>query len=186
MTTEKEQLEAEIAERDARIAGLLADVDEWQELAARRADIVFAQNRELAALKAQQPSAGVVLPERMELDGNGGWRDLRAETHNRCLDEVARLNPCRAQAVPEGYVLVPVEPTLEMMKASKRELEKSPVIWCRYKAAYRALLAAAPSANSEQARACVTCNGVGIIGHSTLCPECAAAPSAQRKESGDE
>lgn len=106
MTTEKEQLEAEIAERDARIAGLLADVDEWQELAARRADIVFAQNRELAALKAPQPS-GVVLPEPLKRGDEGGSGEYGAAMirgFNACLREVARLNPCRAQTVPEGWV----------------------------------------------------------------------------------
>jgi hypothetical protein len=44
-----------------------------------------------------------------------------------------------------------------------------------------ALTAPAPN-HGEQVRhmvpVCTTCNGVGIVGHSTLCPECAAAPSA--------
>ncbi|HET8790986.1 MAG TPA: hypothetical protein VFM75_07215 [Modicisalibacter sp.] len=46
---------------------------------------------ELAALKSQQ-LIGVALPERKELDGNGGWRDIEASAHNACIDEVAELN----------------------------------------------------------------------------------------------
>ena len=41
----------------------------------------------------------------------------------------------------------------------------------------------APS-HGEQVQSCATCNGVGIVGHSMLCPECAAAPSAVSQEQG--
>lgn len=86
------QLMAEIAERDARIEQLSLCNDELARKLARAAT-------ELATLESQQPSAGVVLPERMPRSSdlhaitqhNAGW--------NSALDEVARLNPCRAQAV---------------------------------------------------------------------------------------
>lgn len=55
----------------------------------------------------RQPSAGVVLPDRKmfsEYDPHpeypSGWND--------CLDEVERLNPCRAVAVPDGWRVSPV------------------------------------------------------------------------------
>lgn len=54
-----------------------------------------------------------------------------------------------AVVVPDGYVLVPVEPTHEMAMAAKRELEKSPVYSCRYKAALRAAIAAAPAQGQQ-------------------------------------
>lgn len=246
MTTEKEQLEAEIAKCDARLEKLEAIVPIESNLRATAERVAAELDRELAALKAQKPISD------MEIEAEGWWNDdhnvytwpitvgewgARIECHGRTpaeaqqlalsvvkaqpsagvvdereafeagvkaasdhvkaivddydrrqgstdpdtgtreypgngeewvsqmleliedftgivapagLQSRARLNSCRAQAVPEGYVLVPVEPTLEMMKASKRELEKSPVIWCRYKAAYRALLAAAPSAQQKE------------------------------------
>lgn len=42
----------------------------------------------------------------------------------------------------EGKVQMPLEPTGSIVAAMKRELDKSPVTWCRYRAAYRAALAA--------------------------------------------
>lgn len=61
MTTEKEQLEAEIAQRDARIAELEADIVYLKSVEKER----NALRDELAALYAK-PSAGVVLPEFIE------------------------------------------------------------------------------------------------------------------------
>lgn len=54
-----------------------------------------------------------------------------------------------ARQVPEGWQLVPVEPTPEMAMAIKAQMELSPVTWCRYRAAARAMLAAAPQAEQD-------------------------------------
>lgn len=246
MTTEKEQLEAEIAERDARIA------EQLREITQLRRELGIVQEVANSALKAQQPSACVIggtgisssmrgaLAEAGQQPASGGAyssdplacsgcaagcfrcrssagvvvgalvsalegivHDERvpnevSQDYAALLIEARRLNHCRAQAVPEGYVMVPVEPTKEMLDAKHEDGDGYLVSDDEYYFSNRGevrkflayvwngMLAAAPSANSEQARSCVTCNGVGIIGHSTLCPECATAPSTQQKESGDE
>lgn len=64
----------------------------------------------------------------------------------------ARLNPCCAQAVPDGYVLVPVDPTPEMLDrypfnvsaATSDPMDKEDL-----RVVYQAMLAAAPSAKKE-------------------------------------
>lgn len=55
-----------------------------------------------------------------------------------------------------GGVVMPAELTDDMLSAMKAELDKSPVTWCRYKAAYRSMIAVArlnakPQANSQEA-----------------------------------
>lgn len=82
----------------------------------------------------------------------------------------------QAAVVPDGYVLVPVEPTAEMMMHESScqhhaaDDMSCPVrrtrrnIWAR-------MLAAAPAQPAAQETR-QTCNGVGIVGHSELCPEC--------------
>lgn len=152
MITEKEQLEAEISERDARIAELEAIVPIESELRAKAEQATTELERELAALKAQQPSAGVVLPEPLRRGDEGGSGEYGAAMirgFNACLREVARLNPCRAQTVPDGYVPVPVEPTEIMQDAGCAAM---PTVDCHpYDAGmvYKAMLAAAPSAKKE-------------------------------------
>lgn len=90
------QLEAEIVKRDARIAELEAELEttlvDWGTL-----------RLEIATLKAQ-PSAGVVLPERDESFGSAeldeyanGYRHGWNAYHDAAKE---RLNPCRAQPVP--------------------------------------------------------------------------------------
>lgn len=73
-----------------------------------------------------------------------GWStstDLARQIWN-----AARLNAANVQQVrvPDGYARVPTELTDEMLRAMKIQLDKSPVFWCRYRAAYRAMLNAAP------------------------------------------
>lgn len=152
-----EILRQEIVKRDARIAELEAPMLAWAELDytkhTRRSLMCYigqqnfritAQENQLAALKAQQPS-GVVLPKRADTSYGTGLDTQFAEAYNEALDEVERLNPCRAQAVPDGYVLVPVEPTPEMIAAMIKQLNKSPVWYCRHTAVYRAMLEASES-----------------------------------------
>lgn len=149
-------LEAEIVKRDARIDHKdLAIVNLQSALASAR--------NELAALKAK-PSGDVLLPERMvKTETSSDEYDMCADTHNACLDEVARLNPCRTQTVPDGYVMVPVAPTEAMLDAGN--------VWTLNRStlmrAWDATLAAAPSANHTE-------QNLDMV------------PVAQKKESGDE
>ncbi len=63
------------------------------------------------------------------------------------LDEIARLNPApveqSAMVVPEGYVLVPVIATQEMIAAAVQAVETGHALWS-------AMLAAAPKQIKEQ------------------------------------
>lgn len=134
MTTEKEQLEAEIAKRDARIAELELAVSDYREqlpagLLRRIASVnpdstrpetcgvvvprpllencasymegsasptVASWHKSICALlltpRAQQPSAGVVLPERANVCYGSALDTQLAEAYNEALDEVERLN----------------------------------------------------------------------------------------------
>lgn len=56
-----------------------------------------------------------------------------------------RLNPCRAQSVPEGYVMVPVEPTPEMRAVIMSGISHDHVVRI-----YKDMLAAAPSAQQKE------------------------------------
>lgn len=58
----------------------------------------------------------------------------------------------RAALVVEqsGLVLMPKEPTDSIVAAMKRELDKSPALWCRYSGAYRAAIRAAMAAKDGQ------------------------------------
>lgn len=155
------QLEAEIVKRDARVAELEASYQHGTPL--HKAVFMALESytgsdsfddgvrgliSELAALKAQQPSAGVVLPEPdfywVEAD-EGSWNSpeewaqdyydyngempesvsfscaielpvreydsFEFDADGSCIScrlvnhEVARLNPCRAQDVPDGLVV---------------------------------------------------------------------------------
>lgn len=172
MTTEKEQLEAEIAQRDARIAELEAHVTRlgrpYVEMRAQL-EQEWCQVRAMSeALKNYQPRVGVV-DERDEFEAwradnfCGGIERLKkcsnapdvyyytAEQEAwRAWQARASLNPCRAQAVPDGYVLVPVEPTEIMQDAGCAVM---PTVNCHpYDAGmvYKAMLAAVPSAHPEK------------------------------------
>lgn len=66
--------------------------------------------------------------------------------------EVARLEACAARTVPEGYVMVPVEPTQEMLKKSGLYDDDTIEVNCAASMAgqiYRAMLAAAPKKEGE-------------------------------------
>lgn len=125
MITEKEQLEAEIAERDAQI-----ELVERENAALKK--LLERAHSRMDALKAQQPSAGVA-DERAAFEAwysehyyegdesctrqwlfrepCGNYRHEHASRDWRTWQARARLNPCRAKAVPDGYVMVPVNST---------------------------------------------------------------------------
>lgn len=114
-------------------------------------------------------------------DGSGkskhiGHFDCPTKAHRAWQKYKATLVMDFAMNDPE----VALEPALKSALTKISESIMSDFAEGRETVAMTAMLAA-PSANSEQARSCVTCNGVGIIGHSTLCPECAAAPSANKE-----
>ena len=148
-------------------------------------------------------------------------RDLRSDS------DVSLIKPSHGEQVRDGWQLVPVEPTPEMLAAGDKYIGTP--------ATYKAMLSACPSpaitkdfsqflsavmdaaglirhgrqskelseylgmkcmeyrgaaalsapGQGEQVQSCATCNGVGIVGHSMLCPECAAAPSAGSQEQGE-
>ena len=100
----------------------------------------------------QQPTA---LRLASELDCHNASLDRKcAKELRRQHDEIEALK----QAVPEGWMLVPVEPTQEMVRAAGASIYGSPyekaVEWCKEEKfecsayegteAYRAMLAAAP------------------------------------------
>lgn len=110
----------------------------------------------MKAAKAQ----GVVMPELIAgiqarclegMDGAATQAYGALSAIHTMLDEVARLNaaPVQQVRVPDGYARVPTGLTDEMLRAMKIQLDKSPVVWCRYRAAYRAMLAAAPAPGGE-------------------------------------
>ncbi|WP_298187770.1 hypothetical protein [uncultured Pseudomonas sp.] len=98
--------------------------------------------REIAAL-TPNPSA-VVLPERLATfhDDDPG-RVAFSRTWNACLREVARLNPSRG--VPDGYRLVPVEPTPEMIDCFWGEITQGDAEIAVALEAYAEMLSAAPT-----------------------------------------
>lgn len=57
-----------------------------------------------------------------------------------------RLRKASPASAPEGYVLVPVEPTEEMLQAGRMQYEK----WGSVHAGYKAMLAAAPTPPSTE------------------------------------
>lgn len=56
----------------------------------------------------------------------------------------ARAQLAAPAGVPDGWRLVPVDLDTAMLRAMMEQITKSPVTWCRYRAVYRAMLAAAP------------------------------------------
>ena len=97
-----------------------------------------------AASVSEAKAHGVVMPERQD----DQYGDQDAIGWNACLDEVARLNaaPVQQVSVPDGWKLVPVEPTHEMLGAALMNqvecLDAVEVI----RTDYKAMLAAAPAA----------------------------------------
>lgn len=116
----------------------------------------FYQGWKAKAAHTAPPAAAVAIPERMSVPGPI-WSDGRkpygdplnkaeiagAGMFNLALDEVARLNPAPVEqrVVPEGYVLVPVEPTTDMFNAGYAEDDDG--MDC--KAIWAAMLSAAPT-----------------------------------------
>lgn len=160
---------------------------------------------ELAALKAQ-PSAGVVLPERMvKTETSSDEYDMCADTHNACLDEVARLNPCRATCIgadcsaTDGVshsdaCLAEHEAAISAGRAQP-VADRWPEQWKRegYNGcvktavdALRFLRTNRPPAGGEQRYNDMHLMQIADDLETTMRKLLAAAPSAQQKESGDE
>jgi hypothetical protein len=136
-----EELKAKIAEQAREIA-------EWQraaKLEASLADEARAEIKSLRAtidaLKLDHNSGAVVLPERFNMEPyqtvDMGSANYKAG-FNKALKLAARLNASR---VPDGWQLVPVEPTKAMLKAAKLSGVIDPRVsgYC-----YQLMLSAAP------------------------------------------
>lgn len=222
------QLEAEIVKRDARVAELEHKLDQKVEFMRQLAKDGAKLDDQIAALKAQQPSAGVVPGWLIthgrdgsivvQKPGRGGYvasmdTDNIASSilHALASDMLAEsLNPCRAQAVADGYVLVPVEPTIEMIAALGFDGDADlaighAAISAQCVETYRKLLAAAQAAGAQSVIGGVDLDDVrGALAsaHSAIVyqgqsvsyeyalrrvskalHDLAAAPSAQQKES---
>lgn len=103
-------------------------------------------------------------------------------THGLSQDDPGPLEPVEVAKVPESmnteWKLVPVEPTDEMEVAAENDYEQTGATFPRWKSAYAAMLAAAPS--------CLTCGGHGMVGGLTQhsgydaqpCPDCTPAPTS--------
>ncbi|KFB90913.1 Eaa family phage protein, partial [Trabulsiella guamensis ATCC 49490] len=98
----------------------------------------------LASLEAEP--VGTRLPPRAPenlascLDGYEKWLVATTfrDTWNACLAEVVRLSTGNSPVIPDGYVVVPVEPTTEMLRAGFLAGDDYPG------GVYRAMIAAAP------------------------------------------
>lgn len=66
------------------------------------------------------------------------------ELHAKHMFEMGRLSQPPAVAVPDGYALVPVEPTRSMLDAAHVNFRKDVEIDPLLKTSYRAMIAAAP------------------------------------------
>lgn len=123
--------EEEIAKRDARIAELEAE------------------NRVLEQEISQQPSAGVACALMSALEGIVHDQRVPNEVSQECaavLIEARRPNPCRAQAVPDGWVMVPAVATDHMTWVGQSMRHGTEI---SIGSIYCAMLAAAPSAKKE-------------------------------------
>ncbi|OAM07577.1 hypothetical protein AZK46_15775 [Acinetobacter baumannii] len=76
-----------------------------------RRDIIFSHEHELFMTRSNNPSE---IAQKEISNMNSRWDAwLRCAKHRD-----AELEKAKAQAVPEGYVLVPLEPTQEMLAAA--------------------------------------------------------------------
>lgn len=111
-------------------------------------------NAELAALKARQPS-GVVLPEPFDMRPfqtiDRGSVNYKAGFNAAIRKVRESLNPCRAQSVPDGYVMVPAVASMDMKNAGWREIERQGIDpeSCEMQSIYHAMLAAAQQKESD-------------------------------------
>jgi hypothetical protein len=73
--------------------------------------------------------------------------------------------------VPDGYALVPVEPTVEMLRSCRGYGISDPRVM---ETAWKRMLESAPAAPTVKAEQvqCETFQDSGIVGHSDVCPEC--------------
>lgn len=93
------------------------------------------------------------------------------ETQPSGVDERAAFE---AHMISEGYMS-------NQFKRAEDDKYENPYLQDYYELWTARAALSAPS-HGEQVQSCATCNGVGIVGHSTLCPECTAAPSAGSQE----
>ncbi len=78
-----------------------------------RRDIIFSHEHELFMTRSNNPSE---IAQKEISNMNSRWDAwLRCAKHRD-----AELEKAKAQAVPEGYVLVPLEPTQEMLAAANQ------------------------------------------------------------------
>jgi hypothetical protein len=120
----------------------------------------------------------------VEVEDSTGRSVNAGEWHERD-DGLWELVIEQSAGVPEGWRLVPVDPTPEMIAALgfNGDVDLAighAAISMDVANLYRAAIAAAPDQPAAQ-ETCQTCNGVGIVGHSELCPECRgqSEPAAQ-------
>lgn len=146
------QLEAEIVKRDSRIVELekesIQDTKAINDLLASIHELKTQQPSGLVVHAIQQAVESVQAPEgmtasRSEYFKAGARATVRAV--NSALKDVARLNPCRAQSVPDGYVLAPVEPTPEMRAVIMSGISHDHVVRI-----YKDMLAAAATPSAQQ------------------------------------
>lgn len=112
----------------------------------------------------------------------GFWRK---EELVRKSDAIAAIE---AQGVPDGWRIVPVEPTMHMLYASALDDQMNTG---SIRAAWKDMVNAAPPA--PQAAKCATCNGNGLIGGPSFyapdeggvpCPDCSQAAVVQQEPIG--
>ena len=101
---------------------------------------------ELDALKSQNPVAMVV--DNKTEEGGMEWLLMESDSQYRNLDFGEPLYARPVPAIPEGYALVPVEPTDEMKEAGRKELG---ALYGRHGAAncYKAMISAAKEQANE-------------------------------------
>lgn len=125
---------------------------------------------------------------KLDRDKKGNYLYHTAHDFWRVWQARAAWQRAQSAGVPEGYVLVPTEPTPGMVTAAKCEMDKSPVYWCRYKAALRAAFEAAPAVKAERVQcefhgddssACEKYSG------NVPCEPAPAQPAAQQHPDGE-
>lgn len=154
-------LEGEIAKRDEELAACRVAVENCELFRARIAELearivwLECEAQVNAAPVSEAKAQGVVMPERMNENEGNSYSVMQAMAFNQALDEVARLNaaPVQQVSVPDGWKLVPVEPTLDMGWAYVDAAnDASPGKRNSFNHfGYRAMLAAAPAAPAADA-----------------------------------
>lgn len=96
-----------------------------------RRDIIFSHEHELFMTRSNNPSE---IAQKEISNMNSRWDAwLRCAKHRD-----SELEKAKSQAVPEGYIVVPKEPTREMIKAVVDEATRSPHLVDFYKVMVKA------------------------------------------------